>query len=297
MQAQFHLVRWRKFYCGMREKEIVFLNGKFLGVDEAKLPVSIPGFLYGWGLFETMRFYNYKIVYLDEHLKRIKNSCKLIEMGFPYSIDKLKVIIKKTIKINSFSDAYVRLTLWKSKKSTDVCVITRKYQPPSFRKYRNGFRACVSTFKQNENYFFSRLKTTNYLLYQLSYLQAKSRNFDEAIILNNRGYIAEASRSNIFFIKNNEILTPSLGCGCLDGITRKVIFDFAKKYGMPLREGNLTLSNLYEADEAFLTNSLIGIMPLASIENYQIGQGANKYKLTKFFIERYKYLLRGENKK
>lgn len=272
--------------------KIIFLNGKFISEEDAQISVLTPGLLYGWGIFESMRSYNNKIVYLERHLRRIKNSCQLIDIKFPYnSIGKLKEIIKKTIKINGFSDAYVRLTLWKSENGTGTCVIAKKYQPLSFQKYREGFRAAISIFKQGAGYFFSRLKTTNYLLYQLSYLQAKNRGFDEAIILNNRGYITEGSRSNIFFIKNKAIFTPHLECGCLGGITREIIFDFAKKYAIPLREGNYTLSDLYESQEAFLTNSLMGIMPLASVEERRIGQGKkNRDKLTRFLIERYRYL-------
>lgn len=272
----------------------IFLNGKFVLEEGAKISALPGGYLYGWGIFETMRSYNNKIVYLEQHLSRIKKSCKLINMRFPYNINKLKEVIKRTVKINGFSDAYVRLTLRKSKAGTEASVITKVYQPPPSKKYKDGFRACISMLKQNEGSLLSRIKTENRLLYQLSYLKAREKGFDESIILNSRGYITEASRSNLFFIKKDEIFTPNLECGCLEGVTRKVIFDFAKKYGIPLEEGNFTLSNLYDATEAFLTNSLMGIMPLASIEKSRIGKGRNK--LTRFFMERYKYLLRGENK-
>jgi len=273
-------------------KEIIFWNGRFIRQDEAQAPILTPGFLYGWGLFETMRSCNNKIVYFHRHLSRIKNSCKLIGLEFPYSIDKLKRIINRTVKINGFSDAYVRLTLWKSKKCTDVLVITKKYRPPSFQRYRNGFRASISIFKQGEGSFLARLKTANYLLYRLSYLQAKNKGFDEAIIINNRGYITEGSHSNIFFAKNNAMFTPGLECGCLDGITRRVVFDLAKRYNIKTYEGNFTLLDLYGADEAFLTNSLIGIIPLASIEKRQIARGSKKDKLTNFLMERYRCLLK-----
>jgi branched-subunit amino acid aminotransferase/4-amino-4-deoxychorismate lyase len=273
---------------------IVFLNSKFIPEEEAKLSVLTPGFLYGFGLFETMRAYNNKIVYLDAHLKRIKQSCALIKIKFPYSLEKLKAIIQKTILINGFRDAYVRLTLWQTNSGIDILVIVRRYQPYSLKKYKIGFRACISSFKQNENSFLSRLKTTNYLFYQLAYLEAKNKGFEEAVILNSRGYIVEASRANIFFVKNKTLFTPSLACGCLEGITRRVVLDLAKKYNIPSYEGNFTPSDLYEADEAFLTNSLIGIMPLGLIEKIKIGKGVSGYKLTQFLIKKYKSLLLGK---
>ena len=274
-------------------KTTVFLNGKFIPPEEAKLPILTPGFLYGWGLFETMRSYNNSIVYFDAHLKRIKKSCALIAIKFPYSLDRLKEIIQKTIRINGFPDAYVRLILWRTDTGTDVLVVARNYQPYSLKKYRMGFRTCISRFKQNENSFLVRLKTNNYLFYRLAYLEAEKKGLDEAIILNNRGYIAEGSHTNIFLVKDKELFTPRLECGCLDGITRKVVWDLAKKYHISVSEGNFTLSDLYEADEAFLTNSLIGIMPLTSIERHKLGQGTSRYKLTRFFREKYKSLLLG----
>lgn len=272
-------------------KEIVFLNGKFISKDEAQLPLITPGFLYGWGLFETMRSYNNKILYLNAHLTRIKNSSKLIKMIFPYSPARLKKIIERTVKMNDLKDAYVRLTLWKkSHNLTDTSIIVRRYKPFSVKKYKRGFNCSISHLRLCEGSHLTRLKTTNYLLYQLSYLEAKNKGFDEAIILNKRGYICEASHSNIFLVKDNEIFTPSLACGCLDGITRQVIFDMAKKYNIKIGEGRFTLGNLYEADEAFLTNSLMGVMPLKSIEKQLIdGPG----KITRFFMKKYNLLLRG----
>lgn len=273
-------------------KEVVFLNGKFLPQSEAKLSLMTPGFLYGWGLFESMRSYNNRIVYLKQHLERIKNSCKPLEMLFPYSLIRLKQYIEQTVKINGFKDAYLRLTLWKkSETQVDTLIVVRKYHPFAAKKYRQGFRCLISAFRQNESSFFARLKTTNYLLYQISYLKAKHQGFDEALILNNRGYIAEGSRSNIFFVKHNEVFTPSLGCGCLDGITRRVMFDLAKKYNIKVAEGNFTLSDLHEADETFFTNSLMGVMPLTYLEKHPVAKGLIG-KVTKFFMKKYNLLLR-----
>lgn len=272
-------------------KEIVFLNGKFLSPREAKVSVFEPGVLYGWGLFETMRSYRDRIVYLNQHLKRIKDSCRLIRMGFPYSTGKLKGIIQKAVRLSGQRDAYVRLTLSKHDTGTHALITVKKYKPYSFKKYKQGFRACVSKFRQNENSFFARIKTTSYILYRLAHLEAEKRGFDEAIILNNRGNITEASRSNIFLVKNKEVFTPRLECGCLNGITRRVIFDLAKKHNVKIYEGRFSLWDLYEADEAFLTNSLMGIMPLTRLEKNPIAEG-RPGNLTKFFIKKYNSLLK-----
>ncbi len=271
-------------------KEIVFSNGKFLAAEDAKIPVSSLGLLMGLGLFETMRSYNKKIVYLDKHLTRIKNSCKLINLKFPYSISKLKNSIKKTVELNAIQDAYVRLTLCKSVSGTDCIILLKKYTPFQLAKYKKGFSAIVSRFLQDENSLLSQIKTTNRMIYEIALQEAKLAGCDEALFLNNKGFIAEASRSNVFLVKNQEIFTPSLQCGCLDGITRRVILDLAKKHHLKASEGNFTLQELYYADEAFLTNSLIGIMPLTCIEKHAIGK-AGRGETTEFLIKKYDSLL------
>lgn len=271
-------------------EEVVFLNDGFLPLGQAKVPISDPGFLWGFGVFETMRSYNNRIVYLKQHLKRIAGACKLIKIKLPHPLPTLKDTIKRTIKINGFKDAYVRLTLWKAEQGRGILITARKYRPYPFKKYRTGFKACVSGFTQNEDHVFPHIKTTSFILYRLACMRAEESGFDEAIILNNRGYISEGSRSNIFLVKGNTVFSPSLSSGCLAGITRRAVFDLAKKYKIKIYEGNFTLQDLYEADEAFLTNSLMGVMPLAWVEKHRVAKGSLG-QLTKFFMKKYNLLL------
>jgi branched-subunit amino acid aminotransferase/4-amino-4-deoxychorismate lyase len=275
-----------------RAKEIIFLNGQFLTPDEAKVSVLTPGLLYGLGLFETMRSYQDKIVYFGAHIGRIKNSCKLLGLHLPYSAAAIRNIIKRAVGLGGLNDAYVRLTLWKAIRGADISVIVKQYQPYAPEKYQKGMSLAVSSLRQQEDNLLARHKTTNRLLYELSLREARNRGFEGALILNSRGYIAEASRSNIFFAKGNAIFTPALACGCLEGITRRVIFDLARKNKLKIIEANFTLRDLYDSDEAFLTNSLAGVMPLASVEKKRIGEGAKKFKLTRFFMKEYSLLLR-----
>lgn len=270
-------------------KKIIFFNGKFIQEEEAKVSPLSPGFLYGWGLFETMRSYRSRIVYFNTHLQRLKNSCDLINITLPYPLEKLKNHLEQVVKINGLQDAYVRITLWRSQAGADVLIVAQPYRPFSKDKYKEGFHAGISRYRQNGDSFCVHLKTTNYLLYQLSYLEGKFKGFDEAVILNNRGYITEASRSNIFLVRAGEIITPPLASGCLSGITRRVIFDLARKYRIKIYENNLTIIDAEDAQEAFLTNSLMGIMPLASIEKKAIGR--KKRELTQFLQQKYNLLL------
>jgi branched-subunit amino acid aminotransferase/4-amino-4-deoxychorismate lyase len=214
-------------------------------------------------------------------------SSRLIGIKPYYNDGEIKAVIRKAVKLNGSNDSYVRLTLWKSEGRDGILIIVREYSPYPLKKYLAGLRACVSKFRQGENSFLSGIKTTSRVILELAYACAKEKRFDEAIILNNRGYIAEASRSNIFFVKGNELFTPSLACGCLKGITRQVIFDLAGKYNIRVNEGEFTPGDLYNAEEVFLTNSLMGVIPLVSVEKISIGRDA---LLTRFFINKYNSL-------
>jgi branched-subunit amino acid aminotransferase/4-amino-4-deoxychorismate lyase len=272
-------------------EEIVFLNGKFLKLNQAKVSIAEPGLLCGYGLFETMRSCGGKIVYFEEHMRRLAAGAQSIGLRSKYTAAALKKAVKETVTRNAFKDAYVRLTLWKAESGAGVSIITRKYSPHSVQKYQQGFSACISSYRQNENSFFARIKTTSRILYQLSLQEAEKKGFDEAILLNGRGLIAEGTRSNIFLVKDAELFTPSLDCGCLDGITRKAIFDLAKKHHLKISEGKFTVRDLLGADEVFLTNSLMGVKPLTSIEGKSIGVKQCR-KITQFLVKKYHSLLK-----
>ncbi len=259
---------------------LVFLNGEFIPAEEATASVLGPGFLQGYGLFETMRSYRGKIAYLDAHLRRIEKSSGLLYLRLPYSAPGLKRIIAKAVKINGFSDCCVRLTVWKGERETQTLIIAKKYRPFPHKKYLAGFRVWVSPYRQNEFSLLTQIKSTSRLFYEFVYRQAKDKGFDEAIILNSRGDIAEGSRSNIFLVKAKVLFTPALSCGCLAGVTRRVAMDLAKKYNIEVCEGKFTMRDFYAADEVFLTNSLMGIMPVNRCK-----------KLTRFLIKKYNSLL------
>ncbi|MDI6606237.1 MAG: aminotransferase class IV [Candidatus Omnitrophota bacterium] len=269
----------------------VYLDGKFVEETEARASVLQTGFLYAFGLFETMRSSCNKIVYLDAHLERLKSSCALINLGFPFTLPGLKKIIKEALRINGFTESYLRLTLWKSEKKTSASLVVKKYRPYPAAKYAKGFKACISPYRQSTDFCFPRLKSTNYLFYRLSLMDAKRRNCEEAIILNNLGFIVEGSRTNIFFARGKELFTPSLECGGLAGITRKVVFDLAGSRNLKIYEAKFSPADLCGSDEAFLTNSLIGIMPLKVFEGKRIGK--NKCaRVTRLLIKKYNCLLK-----
>jgi branched-subunit amino acid aminotransferase/4-amino-4-deoxychorismate lyase len=274
-----------------RNPDVVFFNGRFISAQEAQVCILEPAFLYGFSLFETMRSYKGKIIYRGAHLKRLEDSAQLLNINLPYPKGRIDTFLEKTIRLNGYRDSYVRLTLWKQRRGSGMSIIVRPYRKYPLDKYKQGFSVCISDLRQVEDWTSLRIKSGNYLFYYLAFRQARSRGFDEAMILNSRGFISEGSRSNLFLVKDGELFTPSAQCGPLMGITRRVIMDLAQRVGIKVYEASLTPVDLQEADEAFLTNSLIGVMPLTYIEKKIIGRGRCGY-LSRFFMNEYNKLLK-----
>ena len=267
-------------------KEAIFLDNRFLPREEAKISVLDPGFLYGLGVFETMRFTGKGIVHLARHFQRLKDGCSAIGLKLPYRASKLKKIIKEASFLSGAEDVYLRITIWEAEGRAGFMLLAKEYKPLPLKKYREGFSAGVSSLRQDENSSFPKIKSTNRIIYELAYRKARKQGFDEALLLNTRGYITEATRSNIFIIKDGRILTPALSCGCLEGITRSIIFDLAKRSKIEISEGLVGLQDLYYCDEAFLTNSLMGVMPLTTVESHKI-ENRKIGRLTEMFMKKY----------
>ncbi|MBM3244480.1 MAG: hypothetical protein FJZ15_01635 [Candidatus Omnitrophica bacterium] len=244
---------------------------------------------YNFGLFETVRSYKGRIIYLNEHLLRLRKSAELAGLKMPFNPRRLKAMINKAVKINNFKDAYIKLILLGAADNKCSCfIIVKVYKPYSKQKYSMGFKAIVSKFRQLDPYL-AQMKSTKRFLYESAFAEAKEKGADEAVILNKHGSITEGSRTNVFFVKGKELFTPSVSCGCLNGITRKLVIDLAKAEKIKVTEGKFSPRDLYEAEEVFLTNSLMGIMPLSRLNGKKIG--VKNAKMTKIFINKYNSIL------
>jgi len=261
----------------------IFVNGSFVNLSQAKISVFDRGFLYGDGLFETMRAYSGEVFRLGDHLDRLFRSAKEIELSFSYTRRDLKNIIKKVLKINNLSDAYIRLTLSrgvsepglisKCKSPATLVIMARRFKPPSPSEYRKGWRATIVGTRQNQASIVSRLKSLNFLNNILARKEAKARRVDEGILLNTLGDVTESSTSNIFLVKGSILITPPEEAGLLPGITRGVVLELATSLGLEAYQRKISLNELMGADETFLTNSLIEVMPLVEIDGRSIGNG------------------------
>jgi branched-chain amino acid aminotransferase group I len=268
--------------------EIVYLNGGLVPRFEAKLSPFDHGFLYGYGLFETMRAYNGHVFRLDSHLTRLR--CSAESIGLTHSVlttaegkQSLKAACTATVEANQLKDARVRLTVSAGEgdmtpdpgtcSAPTILITARNLHPLPPEKYETGFKATVSSLRRNSQSPLSRLKSTCYMENVLARTAARASGYDEAISLNEQGYLAEGSTTNIFVVSNGELITPSLESGVLPGITREAVLEIAGNSDIRATERLVKLEELVEAQEAFVTNSVLEVMPLVSVEGKPIGTG------------------------
>lgn len=254
-------------------KKMLFLDGVMTSVTKTFVDNLSPGVLLGKGVFETMRSYGGVIFALDAHLARLDQGLKTLKMKSPYSTDEITHYLYSSLKTNRLKNARLRLTLWEANRRVKISIIAFPYQPYSQSKYARGFKAVFSDTRRDEHSKLSCIKSINYLPFILALRRAKEKGNDEAIFLNRGGYLAEGSRSNIFFVKKSKLYTPGLATGCLNGITRQVVLKVARAMKVDCKEVAVVPGALLDADEAFLTNSLVEIMPLTAIEGKKIGNG------------------------
>lgn len=253
--------------------EMIYLNGSLVPRSEARISVFDHGFLYGYGLFETMRAYDGRIFLLERHLSRLKTSAASIGLGLG-GID-LAQACKDTLEANNLENARIRLTVshgesdelpWQETDNQPTVVITaRDYQPFPPDVYEKGFKVGISSYQRSRHSSLSGIKSINYLVNVLARREATLNGLDEALLLNEDGYLTEGSTSNIFFVKSSCLVTPSLDSGILPGITRDLVIEIAGRLGIKITEENISPSDLPQFQEAFLTNSTMEIMPVSSI--------------------------------
>ncbi len=258
--------------------EFVYLNGSLIPHSQAHISVSDHGFLYGYGLFETMRAYHGKIFLLERHLNRLLRAAQVIGLGSRLNAVELGKACLNTLTANGLKNARLRLTVTRGEVNSfpgpsvsnnpTILVTANVYSPPPPESYDKGFRAGVASFPCCSQSPLLRLKSTNYLLNIKAKLEAEAAGLDESLLLNEHGLITEGSISNIFFVTPaSSLVTPPVASGLLPGITRQVVMELADSLGIDADECEVKLADLKQFKEAFLTNSLMEIMPLVEVRN------------------------------
>ena len=264
-------------------KEFIYINGALVLREEARISPLDRGILYGYGLFETMRSYGGHVFSLDRHLARLMHSAGKIGLNAGLDPDAIGQAIYKTLEANECPDARIRLTVLAGEGErgltlptpgalTIIIVAERLVLPPP-RAYKEGLCAVVASTRRNSRSLLAGIKSINYLDNLVAQSEAVTAGADQAILLNEMGFVAECSTSNIFMVVGGQLLTPSVESGILSGVTREEVIELALNLGVAVVEEEISLAVLLRADEAFMTNSIIEVMPITTVDGKPVGSG------------------------
>ena len=262
---------------------LVYINGKFVPKSEAKVSVFDHGFLYGDGVFEGIRAYNGRVFKIKEHIDRLYDSAKAIALEIPISKEQFMEIILETLRKNNLRDAYIRPIVTRGvgdlgldpRKCGEptIIVIAQPWEKLYGDLYEKGIKAVTVTVRRNAiDSLPPNIKSMNYLNNILAKIEANVKGGDEAIFLDHNGYVSEGSGDNIFVVKNGVIMTPPT-INNLKGITREVVIEIIHELGIPFKETNLSIYDLYTADEVFVTGTAAEVCPIVWIDGRVIGDG------------------------
>ncbi|KYH40214.1 MAG: branched-chain amino acid aminotransferase [Candidatus Bathyarchaeota archaeon B26-2] len=264
---------------------LVYIDGEYYPKPEAKVSVYDHGFLYGDGVFEGIRSYGGVVFKLKEHIDRLYASAKAIMLEIPLTKEEMIEAILETLRRNGLKDAYIRVVVTRG--VGDLGLDPRKCPKPSViiitepllqlydeERREKGMSMVISWVRRDPvDATTHEIKSLNYLNSILSKIEANNAGADEAIILDRRGFICEATGENIFIVKGDTLITPPSSSGALPGITANVVKRLAEEMGLTVIEKDLTPNELYNADEAFLTGTAAEIMPIREVNKRTIGDG------------------------
>jgi branched-chain amino acid aminotransferase len=263
---------------------LVYLNGRFVPKGQALVSVFDHGFLYGDGIYETMRAYGGRIFLLKKHLARLKRSAQSISLKLPLSLDKISEALNKSLSVNKIQNAYVRLHISRGPgeigldpalcSAPTMVIVAKPFHDYPAAYYMRGVSVAIVKTRRNHPLALApSIKGTNFLNNILAKIEAITAGAYEGIMLNWEGYVAEGTISNIFMVKKGVLHTPHLSTGILEGVTRDLVLRLAKGSRIPLRESKILPRNLRAADECFITNTTMEIMPVATIDKKPVGNG------------------------
>ena len=267
----------------------VNVNGRIVDQEHARVSVFDHGFLYGEGVYETLRTYDAQPFLLDRHLRRLRNSASMLALPIPVGDADFEARIRDTMHAGGFTggagtEAYIRLLLTRGvgELSYDpaacteptIVVIVKPHLDTLPEVYERGVTAAlVSTVRNHPGTVSPLIKSNNLLNNALAMQEAVRRGAFEGIMRNYRGELAECTTSNLFIVRNGAALTPPLDAGLLPGITRELLFEIGAERRIEIREAVLLDEDLFGADEAFLTSTTREIVPIVRVDDRRIGTG------------------------
>lgn len=265
----------------------IWMDGEFVAWDEAKIHVLTHSLHYGMGVFEGIRAYPTSdgpaIFRLTDHIKRLFSSAHLFMMDTPYSVEELVDATKATVRVNDVESCYIRPLVYLGYGEMGLnpipCPVNVAIAVWPWGTYlgdegvKNGVRMKVSSWRRMDpNINPVAAKGTGiYINSSLAKVEALKAGYDEAILLNTHGFVAECTGENIFIVKNGRLITPPLHAGALDGLTRDSVITIAKDLGIEVHVENLLRHDLYLADEAFCTGTAAEVVPIRSVDDREVG--------------------------
>lgn len=269
---------------GVSALDAIYVDGRWVGAAEARLAVADRGFLFGYGLFETVRVHRGRTPFLPRHLARLRRSAPVIGLELPWPAEALGALVAEAVERNALAEGAVRLTVTAGPGPATasgggppgLVVSARGGEPYPAALYEQGFRAAWASVRRNHRSPLCAVKSLSFLDNLLARREAAERGADEALLLNADGDLAEGAVTNLFFVRGERLCTPARESGALPGVVRGVLLDLVRadrELGLKVEEGRYGPSDLLAADEAFLTNALLGVMPLVAIDGRPVGAG------------------------
>lgn len=267
------------------QQATIYVNGVIADAADAVVPVLDHGFLYGEGIYETLRTYNQRPFLLDRHLERLRASAKRINLALPCSDKELAGSIARTMNYAAIdSEQYIRVMVTRGvgelSYDPSVCVqptiviIVKAHDENTKQAQRSGIRLILSSVIRNHPAAVDpQIKSNNLLNNALAMQEAIRKGADEALMRNYRGELSECAQSNFFLVNNGEVCTPRLDSGLLEGVTRNFVFKVGQGLGITVREAILTDDDLDTSDEMFITSTTREVLPVSSIDGQVVGSG------------------------
>jgi branched-chain amino acid aminotransferase len=264
----------------------VSVNGRISNAADAAIPVFDHGFLYGEGVYETLRTYHRLPFLYERHAERLRKSASLMALPVPFSDADLLRAINDTVAAHpgGMGEAYIRVLLTRGvgelsynpaacPKPT-IVIIVKPFPEPPARTFDEGIKVSLVSVRRNHPQALNpMIKSNNLLNNALAMQEALKTGADEALMCNQAGEIVECSQSNFFIVRGGQVLTPPLSAGLLPGITRAFVMELAAELGIPAREERLTSEDLGSADEAFITGTTREVTPVVLVDTAPIGGG------------------------
>jgi len=264
---------------------VVYVNGRITDAASAVIPVFDHGFLYGEGVYETLRTYGGAPFLFDAHMRRLRRSGSMIHLEVPGTDEEMMERIRETMAAEpGLKEAYIRILITRgvgeltynlaATPTPSTVIIVKPFPEPPAEHFTNGISlALVSVRRNHPSALNPRIKSNNLLNNALAMQEALRQGAEEALMLNQQDEIAECSQSNFFIVKDGAALTPPLAAGLLPGITREFVLEVAREAGVPAEERTLTTADMWAADEAFITGTTREITPVVKVDGRPFGDG------------------------